>query len=271
MCFSSDFGVQQLVSQFYYLYTEKKYTTIKKNFHYTQPFVQDMRTDNLSFRIRNKVVKIVKKLSNGKSQPQVAILNAIIYRELLLLMEHKSHGKVQSISLPEVKSSSSSINHDKRNIILKIDSSGFMHYLVETLYYGIPQACIERFTDYYNAFKHDVKKRDFNHLVSEQWAGNFPTAIYAAVSQLMRKTFITLQHGASLQWINSDIERIRTLPADVYVTTGWTSYFPNAVTGGFSCRNIRPYRYEPWKTDILYISSVFSPYLLRFGVNPSNY
>lgn len=264
-CFSSDFGVQQLVSHYYYLFAQKKFPSLSKEFQSNAKFQQRWSYPHFIHLVK-QFIRNSMKIILPKKKCKIILLKTYIHRRLIQELVRKSKGKIQDVRLPRVDFFSDTIDYEKREKLLNIEveKGGFENFLVETFYYGLPRSIIEYFNDYYRAFLRDIKAKQFDYIVSEKWIGDFATAIYVAIAKLLGKKLIFTQHGAFTQLCNTNVEWLQFSIVDIYLTTGWKSNHPNVVAGGFACREITSYQYEPWKKGILYVCNGWPLYLVRF-------
>lgn len=271
-CFCTDFGVQQLVSQYYYLFANKEFPTIKKSI----AIGADNKTiekKNLNIRkffstIKRTIFESFIRVISLLIKPRVVLLSVFYSKDVKKQLVLKSKGQIQSIRLPKGDISQKQISELKRQKILNINvDNEFEHFLVQTFYYCIPRIFIEQFRDYYDAFLADIQKRDFTHIVSEGWIGDNKVSTYCAIAKNNGRKLIGQEHAAMTPFLNRTLDWIESENADFYLTTGWTDGRSNIVPGGFSCRNIKKYQFKPWKKSILFISHVRFPYLIEFGGN----
>ncbi|MGB2806180.1 MAG: hypothetical protein WBC22_00440, partial [Sedimentisphaerales bacterium] len=264
-CFSSDFGVQQLVSHFYYLFAQKSFPSLSKEFQPETKFQQRWCCSHLVHFVKQSLRNSARSLL-PKKQCKIICQKTYIHHKYIQELVHKSNGKIQHARMPKVDFFSDTIDYEKREKLLNIEveKDRFEHFLIGTFYYGLPRPLIEYFNDYYRAFLTDIKAKRFDYIVSEKWVGDFATAIYVAIAKLFGKKLIFTQHGAFTQLYNTNVEWLWSSIADIYLTTGWRSNHPNVVEAGFACREITDYQYHPEKKNVLYICNAWSLYLVRF-------
>ena len=279
-CFCNDFGVQQLVSQYYYIFKNREYSCISKRFN--------VNSENNKFSIRRylsltkQILKqilenTIKNVAGANINPKVGLLNVFYTTNVLNLLTTKSKGEIRKIKLAKVniKTSGLLINVEKRMKLLDIDvEDDFESFFIQTLYYSTPKLFIEHFRDYYKVFLEDIKSQHFTYLISEAWISDIPTSIYAAIARSEGVKLIAQEHAAMGHFLNKALNWIESENADFYLTTGWKEECLNIVSGGFCCRNITKYKFEPWKKNILFVSHTRFPYLIEFGgsnVSNSNY
>jgi putative transferase (TIGR04331 family) len=264
-CFSSDFGVQQLVSHFYYLFAQKKFPSLCKEFQSDTEFHRRWSCGHFVYLVKQSLRNSVKTIL-PKQKCKIILQKTYIHRKFIQELIHKSNGKIQLAKLPKVDFFSDIINHTKREKLLNIEveKGGFEHFLGQTFYYSLPRQLIEYFNDYYRVFLKDIKAKQFDYIVSEKWIGDFATAIYVAIAKLFGKKLIFTQHGAFTQLYSTNVEWLWLSIADIYLTTGWKNSLPNVVAAGFVSREITDYRFESWEKNILYICNAWVLYLVRF-------
>lgn len=264
-CFSTDFGVQQLVSHYYYLFAQKKFPSLSKEFQSDTKFRQRWSYSHLVHLVKQSLRNSIKVIL-PKKKCKIILLKTYIHRRLIRELVHKSKGKIQYAKLPKGDFFSDTIDYEKREKLLNIeaDTNSFEYFLVQTFYYGLPRPLIEYFNDYYRTFLRDIKAKRFDYIVSEKWIGDFATAIYIAIAKLFGKKLIFTQHGAFTQLYHTNVEWLQFSIADIYLTTGWKNNHPNAIAAGFACREITDYHYQPRKKTILYICNAWILYLVRF-------
>jgi putative transferase (TIGR04331 family) len=262
-CFSSDFGVQQLVSHFYYLFDPKRFPSLE--FQSDTKFQQRWCCSHLVHLVKQSLRNFAKSIL-PKKQCKIIFQKTYIHHKYIQELVHKSNGKIQHARMPKVDFFSDTIDYEKREKLLNIEveKGSFEHFLIETFYYGLPRPLIEYFNDYYRTFLADIKAKRFDYIVSEKWVGDFATAIYVAIAKLFGKKLIFTQHGAFTQLYNTNVEWLWLSIADIYLTTGWRNSHPNVVEAGFACREITDYQYHPKKKNILYICNAWVLYLVRF-------
>lgn len=264
-CFTSDFGVQQLVSQYYYLFSSKNFPSVSKKF---QSDEKKQRRGSFEYfvHIAKQSARNLIRTVLPKKNYRVILLKTYINRKLIKQLESESKGEIKYVRLPKVGYFSDVIDCEKRQELLNIEmeKDGFEHFLVQSLYYCLPRAVVEHFSSYYSTFLKDIKSRRFDYIVSEKWIGDFATAIYAATAQAIGSKLIYTQHGAYVQLCKNNFESFLGSATDIYLTMGWEENRPNVIAGGFASREVTPYEYQPWKKDILYVCNAWPIYMVRF-------
>jgi putative transferase (TIGR04331 family) len=283
-CFCSDFGVQQLVSQYYYLY-------LKGDNHSVPIRCAVMKEDQSLAPYRNLMIgrkrgvkdiarclvsRYLIKVNNAMllvcPDPKIAICCVHFESDIMKSIIAKSKGQIRPMDLPYVKIKRRQLRREDRKRFVSINSNNqFEEYLANTLYYCVPKILVEYFRDYYDTYLKDIQKKRFTHIVTEVWKSFAPTSIYVAIAQQEGRKVIFQQHGCSSQWIKCNSDWLDYSVADNYLTTGWAGDNKKIVQGGFSCRNLRSYEYEKCKKDILYVGTTRFPYTFQFvGIVNSN-
>lgn len=264
-CFTSDFGVQQLVSHYYYLFAKKNFPSLPKEFGSIAKTTANFTFDNIARFIKGHLRNTTKSILPSKKHDAI-LVKTYINRRLIREISRRSKGKIKYIGLPKVISFSDRIDYKGREKLLDIqtENGSFEYFLVQTLYYALPQFIIEHFNNHYRIFMTDIKAKDFDYIVSEAWLGDFATAIYVAISKKLGKKLIFTQHGAFTQIYHTNVEWLQFSMADKYLTTGWESNHSNSIIAGFACREITDYQYHPSKKNILYVCNAWVLYLVRF-------
>lgn len=273
-CFCTDFGVQQLVSLYYYLFSSKrfpyaslKFESIFNIYNETSGAKNKWKKFKKDFRSFRK--SLFKK--NNPNEPQVLLCGVYSMPEVIDELISKSNGKISVLSLPEIEIGRS-INLEKRKKLLEIEhENDFEYFLIQSLYHCIPQMFIEHFRKYHDVFLKDIKEKKFTHIISEDWISNIESAIYIAISQQEGKEFICCEHGSGAVFYKDCLDAIKILPYDKYITTGWEINDKRIIKGGFITRGNSTYQFDKSKTSILYIARTNFPYTMEFNVyNPTN-
>jgi len=255
-CFASDFGVQQLVSQYYYLYKTKEIQEINSTFIYRDT---SSRYDAMRTRLKRILLFI-------KGEPQVALLGTAFSTKNRKILKVRSLGKISRFNLPLTIKESLAPDFAKRSCIADsvIDNS-FESYFIQSLYYCLPMDFLENFTGYYNIFLRDINSRKFTHIVSEDWISNIPNSIFIALAREDKKTFISLEHGACTCYYKNYMQFINYDVADIYLSVGWRKNSEKFIQGGFVCKDVTPYRHDPEKKMILFVGHTMPLYWTAFN------
>ena len=263
-CFTSDFGVHQLVSHYYYLFAKRNFQSLPKEFGSIAKTKTHFTFDNIGRFVKSCLRHFAKKILPPKKYTAI-LVKTYINRKIIKELSHRSKGKIKYIGLPKVISFSDRVDFKKRAKLLDIqtENGSFEYFLVQTLYYALPKVVIEYFSNHYRIFLTDIKAKRFDYIVSEAWVGDFATAIYVAITKNLGKKLIFTQHGAYMEMNHTNLEWLQFAVADKYLTTGWESDHPNSVVGGFASREITDYEYLPSKKNILYVCNAWVLYLVR--------
>jgi putative transferase (TIGR04331 family) len=254
LCFADDFGVQQLVSQYCHLFSNKDFSQVKK-----------------------KNPKIYKNNyqpppNRGELDPQIALLDVFFSQKVISNLFEKSQGQVGNIFLPVVPDFDDKIDYSKRKLLSETATKNdFEKYFFESLFYCMPKEFIERFPRYHTIFREDIEKKRFTHIVSESWISNIQVAIYIAIAREKKRTFILNEHGYGTFFFKKHITYyVDYDAADVYLTIGWKKNGPKYVHGGLTCRDLKMYEYDNTNETILYIAHTKNLYWLEYQEYTSN-
>jgi putative transferase (TIGR04331 family) len=245
-CFANDHGVQQLVSQYYYLFKTKDFAVANKTFTHGEV---SPNTDSMLLRLKRK-------LSMLKAEPKIALLGVYYCESAMGILEKMSHGNIGNIFLPIVKKSILNSDFKKRELIAGGASGDkFENYFMQTLYYCMPKDFLENFKEYYEAFQRDVQSRKFTHVVAESWITSIPNGIYIGVAKLNHKQFISQEHGGSRMYYKNGMQFIDFDVADIFLSTGSESNDVGFIRGGLTCKDIVPYRFDIKNEFVLYLTT----------------
>ena len=98
LCFTRDFGVQQLVSQYYYLFKKKDFPEVRK----TGSFKKDIWSIPRS---------------GSTSNPEIALLGAYFSPNVFNEINRKTNGRAGNIPLPIVPGLTGEVDADKRKAL----------------------------------------------------------------------------------------------------------------------------------------------------------
>lgn len=272
--FCSDFGVQQIVSQYYYLFKNKDFPIVARQ------YTLNMKQKNAEHGNLN----IGKFLSFTKwllLRPFIKTVSVLIRQKIVLLKTDysadiinrlliNSKGRIRSIHLPEVNISQNQINRSDRRKLSAIDTNGDLeHFMTHSFYNCIPKIFLEHFRAYYDAFSADIEKRNFTHIVSSGWIGRSNIGLYCAIAKNNGIKLICQEHAAGSDIVKYTMRWIDQSVADVFLTTGWGAKESNVIAGGFN-KTTPEYHFDQAKTDVLFITHVRFPYLMQFGRHATN-
>lgn len=260
-CFSSDFGVQQIISQYFYLYQTKKKSII--NYTFKNEIKNDSEPSNLSFReILKGGISQIKSLLKFilfplfRKKPVIVLLGVYYAKSIANTILKHSNKQILSINLPKVKLVQRNADLEIRTSLFstKLERS-FDSFLFHTLIYCMPKFFIENFKDFYMPFNKDIIKKSFSYIVSEDWISNIPNAIYIGLAKEMEKIFINNEHAASSIINTNNMNFIGFDVGDITLTNHLTSV-KGQFTGGFSCRDITNYTFKEDLKKVLFISRI---------------
>jgi putative transferase (TIGR04331 family) len=243
-CFGQDFGVQQLVSQYLYLFSRKQFPTIKKSAAF-----QPIDFCNLAE-------------TEGNTCPDIALMGVFLSGDAYNLLTSRSGGKIGNLGLPKIILPNDKIDIASRKLFIDAaNGDSFESYFFHTLCYCLPKDFLENFKTYYNSFERDLDSKNFRHLVVEAWISHIPSAIYAGLAKERNRKVISYEHGSGTAFYRNSPARLVDLEAcDRYISVGWGKTGEKFVKGGFAVRDIRPYNPKSEKSTILYITRTKSPY-----------
>ncbi|NTW68482.1 MAG: hypothetical protein HGB23_01370 [Chlorobiaceae bacterium] len=261
-CFASDFGVQQLVSQYYYLFKTKEFTEVHRTFTHGDT---SSNNDTLLSRVKRNYSML-------KFEPEIALLGAYFSANTVNILGGKSSGRINSIVLPITEKKTIDVDFVKRRCISNsVVENSFDSYFMQSLYYCLPKDILEGFFEYYSVYQKDIKSRKFTHIVSEDWISNISNAIYIALAKENKVRFISHEHGAGTCYYKNFLHFIDYGSADIYLSVGWKENGRNFIPGGFTCRDIIPYKQDSNKETILFITRTKFIYWEEFNeYNASN-
>ena len=277
-CFSSDEGVQQLVSHYYYLYSKKthhiKYLHKKNMLDKTNVPLSKKKSItllslifNCLIIIKRKIIKLLIKLGVIK-KTKVALLGVQYSRDIIKKLYRKSWGEIKKINLPIINFSHRETDYKKRKELINLDSDDeFENYFIESLYFCIPKLLIENFKSLFDVYENDIKNNheSVHTVVSENWISDIKIALYCGILQNNGRTFICQEHATGNDMQEHTTIWMDYLASDKFLTTGWSSQEPKIVKGGFCSRNIINYIPNNENLKILYVGNTLMPYLSEFS------
>lgn len=276
-CFCNDFGVQQLVSHYYYLFKKREFPSVSMNF--VSAHAQE-RDDVVSKEILPRLTSygkyllrqglrataVIRRKILTDVDPMVVLCGVCYTPDVASMLFSGSKGMIAAINPPAVRTNRL-VNTESRNKLLGIESENdFEYFLVQTFYYCFPQMFLEQFSDYYDVFLKDIESRNFTQIVSEYWISDIPSSIYIAIAQNRGRRLICYEHGSGTVFDKTFLYWIEMQAADRYITVGWKINDQKVIQGGFICRDIKPYQFQPVKKNILYIARTNFPYLMEFDI-----
>lgn len=277
-CFHDDFGVQQLVSNYYYLYANKNFSKLVKEYPLKKVMFSNFinykkAKNNFEYIIYQKKLLFIAFYQRHilyNNDPQIALLEAYYHFDFLKEIQKKSNGKIASIAIPLTKNTTK-VDIEKRKLLTKLTTEGvergtFEHFFWETLFYSLPKAILENFSQTYSVFLKDIQSKRFTHIVSEGWIGKIKLAIYVATAKQQGRKLIVPEHGAFHVLFQGNFNWFYQMTADTFLTTGWMpeQNLTKFKASGFASRKINVYKYNQQK-NILYVTSSNPPYQGIYG------
>jgi putative transferase (TIGR04331 family) len=284
-CFCGDFGVQQIVSLYHYLFSNKKNPSMSLNFEQVfnsnfAPEIEEEDKTNFSLiqkafqfrakfginfkKIRRKYLK--KDIPVLTVEPTVVLCDVCSTQGVIDELRSKSEGKIGLLSLPSININRF-IDFNFRKKLLEIKSENdFEYFLVQSLYHCLPQLFLEQFRNYYDPYLKDIKNKKFTHIIGEYWISYIESSIYIAIAQNEGRKFISYEHGGGTVFCKGWLEENTMLPYDGYITTGWGFNDKKIIKGGFIAREGTPYHFSLGKTNILYLARTNFHYIMEFIV-----
>ncbi len=265
--FCNDFGVQQLVSHYYYLFKNSEFPTVSMKFNLTPK--KRKRISDFGKYLTRKALKMashVFRMIVPTVEPTIAMCGVRYTDDVATALFSGSRGMISPVRPPSINESRS-VDTGKREKLLDIRfENDFERFLVHTLHYCLPQMFLERFRECYEVFLEDIKNKKFSHVVSEYWISDISSSIYAAIAQNEGREFISYEHASGIVFEKTCLYWIDVLASDKCITVGWNVNDKKVIPGGFICRDIKPYQFTPEKINIFYVSSTVYPYMMEFDI-----
>jgi putative transferase (TIGR04331 family) len=248
-CFASDFGVQQLVSHYYYLFKKKQFEVVSLKYNF-KPINNIL---SLS-RVKNKY-------NSFKDEPYIALLG-VNYSEInQAYLDNQSLGRIGKIDLPNNTKDIQDKNLSMRFRVFDCSVEvNFYSYFMQTLKYCFPKDLLENFKPYYNACQKEIQSKNYKYVVSENWITSIKHSIYIATAKINNKIFICQEHGGCRLYYKNGMQFIDYNVADIFLSTGTvidrTDFTGKEfISGGFVCRDIIPYQFNLNNSSILFITT----------------
>jgi putative transferase (TIGR04331 family) len=265
--FCNDFGVQQLVSHYYYLFKNSEFPIVSMKQNLTSK--KRKRISDFGKKMTREVLKMASHVFRkivSTVEPTIAMCGVCYTDDVATTLFSGSRGMIAPIRPPFVNVSRS-VNMGKREKLLDIRfENNFERFLIHTLYYCLPQMFFEHFREYYVFFLKDIKSKKFSHIVSEYWISDIPSSIYVAIAQNEGRKFISYEHASGIVFEKACLYWIDRLASDECITVGWNVNDKKVIPGGFICRDIKPYQCTPEKVNIFYVSSTVHPYIMELDI-----
>lgn len=268
-CFCTDFGVQQLVSQYYLLFAEKEFPSVPLRFERPaqRRTLSGYGKDCLrkGWRVLKACSATARKTVTGV-EPQVALCGFFNTPAVGAELFARSGGRIAPVTPPTVQAVRPADEASRKRLLEIPFDNDFEYFFVQTLYYCLPQMFIEQFRPVYDACQRDIRKRGFTHIVSESWISDMFCSIYVATAQHEGRTFIAHEHGSGTVFDKTLTYWIDVMASHRYITVGWEMGHDKVVPGGFVCRDIIPYQFQASKRNILYVARTNLPYMMEFNI-----
>ena len=262
-CFCHDFGIQQLLTVYFELFSECV------NLKYMAYAVDLSPSEYRQTDLNRRPVVIHGKVHNA--DPEIGLLQFGASTDEIWSCAARSAGRIMPIQLPleSPLSPAEAVDIEKRAMFesMQIDDS-FDSYVNHSLVHCLPMRLVEHFRSYFEACATRIAGMRFSHLVAEYCTCDISSAIFAAAAQLQERKLVLLQHGASDELHQHSLNWIDVALSDHYVTTGWSASDDKVVAGGF--RDVPSYRCSEDKTDIVFISHVRAIYMVQLGTVTTN-
>lgn len=248
LCFSNNFGVQQLVSLYCSLFTDIHFEEVKMAFP-----VRPIDFCNLA-------------PDDGGKSVEIALLGVYFSSEIYNTLYNQSHGKISNIALPAVQIKPGQNDHQSRSLISHTpEVRNFEAYFYHSLYHSMPKDFIENFKLYKEAYEKDIESRNFKHIVAEAWISQIPSAIYTGLAREKGRKFICYEHGAGNIFYKNFPTFTELEVSDTYLSVGWGETAGRFVKGGFAARDMLQYDWNSGSNKILYVSLTKSPYIYELN------
>ncbi len=266
-CFAGDFGVNQLVSQYFRIFKKNTFSEVRIKYDNGKNF------QTLSIW-KNSLKKLRSLL---RQNPKIGLLGVSMGSNYYFELKKRTCGMSEYIDLPYINNKSEPDFNKRKYIVDSKNNDNFESFFIESAYYCMPRDFIENFMNFYDCYSADINKKNIKFIVSEFWISDIPSAIYVALAKEKGIKFICYQHGASTNFYKNYMGFIDFDVADVFLSTGWSSNskktvswasnLKKLVSGGFSHVNITPYDILTLKNKILFVTRTNWIY----GVDPYEY
>lgn len=258
--FCSDYGVQQLVTVYFLLFSPDHFQR--------KPIAPPTLPPSPPPSFQRILISSAKRwlwarLSRRPDAVCTGAMLALYFdRTLRDFLHYKSARKLFPLELPELPPINPPPRYDLRENLLQlpINDDPFLLFFRQCLFHGLPKMLLEDFLRYQSAWKALLSKFQIDTLLSEGWIGHFRFSIFVALAKHRGARFVSVQHGASNQILDGFPDFFHTESADLFLTTGSAGFGPNASPGGFCFRNRTVGLGAAKPSDILYIPVAFSPY-----------
>lgn len=268
--FGHDIGVQQLVSEYYNLFSSETFESIIKSY---KPINSDFipKPKNSKKAIRIKLPNIIKEIIFTVLQPKIVLLFTYYDSKYLKGILKRTKGKLFPIDLPKVEREISESNIEIRKSIFSFNSdNSFEQYLNNSFIHGLPSIFLENFKSHYDQYWEHVNKSKFKKILSEGWFGRNNVSIYCAIANELGREVIFQEHASSCSLVNHSFKWFYLTFKNTLITTGWGESSKYVIAGGFLAKRPQPYNFNNEANSILYVSQSATPFLLEFSWHPYN-
>lgn len=245
--FANDFGVQQLVSLYYHIFSKKSFDSIKMAYTIS-------RNDTKVGAIDKLITKCYRAAEFAKGDVEIALLDTFFSKANSVCLKNITQDRISNITLPHLPLAKM-INWDIREKLPKGErNSDFDIYFWESMKHCLPMVYVENFTTLFDAYRKDILKRNFSYIASESWISDVSSSIYTATAKHLGKKFIAIEHAAGNVFLKNGLHFVDIEFADKFVTTGWNCTSKNVVRGGFMSRDIVLHNNTPQQKNILFVT-----------------
>ena len=267
-CFTTDFGIEQLISNFCQASKIKHLENLKLSFNYNDQEQNLIKTNDKSLQqFCDKSEKLICKA-------KIELIGLYFSKTNLKKLTESLGDQLLNHNILDISITKKlDIDYTSRNEFSKVfTGNDFLIFLGETLKFGIPKCFLEYFKIYECQIKALVKKSNAEYVISENWISNVPSSMYVALSKENGKKFICHEHAGPGGIYKPNIVWHEEKYSDVFITCGWTNGSTKLVKGGFSSRDLQPRTDFLQTGSILFIDFTRPPYLIQYtGSHLSNF
>jgi putative transferase (TIGR04331 family) len=245
--FANDFGVQQLVSLFYRIFSEKKFDSLQKTHDLPRKTPKPSTIDS-------SIAHCYRAAELARGDVEVALLGTFFSKANNARLKRFTHGRINNITPPEV-TLSKKVDWDIRKNIYKGESAcNFDIYFWGSIKHCLPTVYLENFKELFDAYRADIYKRKFKYIASESWISDVWHSIYIASATHHGKEFIAIEHAAGNVFLENGMHFVDLEFSDKFVSTGWSRNSQNLVSGGFMSKDILIHRKNSKQFNILFVT-----------------
>ena len=259
-----DFGVQQIVSEYFQIFNKKNHHEISLNYKAPEKekttafkrIFQNLKSiDDLFFKIAWRYLNYVK---YRNIEPSMLLAGAFLSPSVMYNVIKASKGKIKYFIAPETilkvnKKASSSLREQLENVNFGDDL--FLQFLAKALQYFLPENILEDFQDVLKNLEPILDNlTKLNFIVSEDWILNDTSAFLVGLCREKGIIHLHPQHG--FQYMNKcNFNWIPLTYADKFLSSGWTTneHNSNIIPAGLSKK------YKKFKINrndkVLYVST----------------